>query len=147
MFVSPVSLAEPRSQSDILNDLYVRSNLSPYAMSVLTQIILGDLRPLLSPLSPEALNFTIALCSDNKAIPQLEIRTAMRLWDKEAPSLHRIWGNIDLVMDEIERREGGAGRRTIIRSAPAKSLSDQVRPGINVEVSHDVRGVLLYTSY
>jgi len=71
----------------------------------------------------------------------------MRLWDKEAPSLHRIWGNIDLVMDEIERREGGAGRRTIIRSAPAKSLSDLVRPGINVDVSHEIRGVLLYTSY
>jgi hypothetical protein len=109
-------------------------------MSALTQIILNDLRPLLSPLPAEALNFTIALCTDNKAIPQLDIRMAMGLWDKEALSLHRIWGNVDLVMDEIERREGGAGRRTEVRSVPVKSLSDLIRPGINVEVSRNARG-------
>ena len=129
-----VNLIEPRSQSDILYDLYVRSNLSPYAMSVLTQIILNDLRPLLSPLPPEAFNFTIALSTEYKAAPQLDIRTAIRLWDKEAPSLHRIWGNVDLVMNEIERREGGAGRRSEGGTVPATSLSNLIRPGINVEV-------------
>jgi DNA ligase-4 len=119
---------KPRSQTDILYDLFIRSNLSPYACSVLTQIILTDLRPLLSPLPPEALNFTTALLVEHEAVPQLDIFEALEMWDWEARLLH-------VVLDEIESRGGGAGGRQRPPFGLIANPVDLVRPGVNVEAS------------
>jgi hypothetical protein len=126
---------KPRSQTDILYDLFIRSNLSPYACSVLTQIILTDLRPLLSPLPPEALNFTTALLVEHEAVPQLDIFEALEMWDWEARLLHKVWGNLDVVLDEIETRGGGAGGRQRPPFGLIANPVDLVRPGVNVEAS------------
>ena len=134
MLSCPGHVAEPRSQTDILYDLFVRSNLSPFACSVLVQIILSDLRPLLSPLPPEALNFTTALLVENKPTPQLDITAALEIWDWEARSLYRVWSNLDVVLDEIERRGGGAGRRRRPDRSVTTDPDELVRPGINIEV-------------
>lgn len=131
----PALVRSPRPQSDILYDLFIRSNLSPYASSVLIQIILNDLRPLLSPLPLEALNFTTALLVEHKATPQLDIFVALEAWDWEARSYHKVWSNLDLVLDEIENRGGGAGRRQRPNGALTSDPLRLIRPGINVEVS------------
>jgi hypothetical protein len=90
---------------------------------------------LLSPLPPEALNFTTALLVEHKAIPQLDIFEALEMWDWEARLLHKVWGNLDVVLDEVETRGGGAGGRQRPAFALISNPVDLVRPGINVEVS------------
>jgi hypothetical protein len=143
---TPVPIKSPRFQSDIIYELFIRSNLSPYASSVLIQIILNDLRPLLSPLPPEAMSFTLALSNQLKPVPQLDIFTAMSLWDPAARVLHRIWGNVDLVMDEIEQRGGGAGRRQKSIVAEVASFVGLVQPGVNLEVCEPVYAKIEYIS-
>jgi hypothetical protein len=95
---------------------------------------LTDLRPLLSPLPPEALNFTTALLVEQKAVPQLDVFEALELWDWEARLLHKVWGNLDVVLDEVENRGEGAGRRQRPSFSLISNPADLVRPGINIEV-------------
>ncbi|WVQ79314.1 hypothetical protein IAT38_001411 [Cryptococcus sp. DSM 104549] len=77
-----------RTPSRILASLYRDDNVSPYALSVLTQIILRDLRPLLDPLPRlPTRNPTAMLRLKSTAGPkQLTLRDAMMCWDR------RMWG-------------------------------------------------------
>ncbi|KAK8849569.1 hypothetical protein IAR55_004904 [Kwoniella newhampshirensis] len=86
-----------RSTSTLLAILYRDSSLSPYALSVLTQIILRDLRPLLSPLPLLPIrNPTAMLRLKSTAGPeQLTLRDAMISWDKKMWDLY-VGGRGDL---------------------------------------------------
>jgi hypothetical protein len=72
---------------------------------------------------------------EHEAVPQLDIFEALELWDWEARLLHKVWGNLDVVLDEIESRGGGAGGRQRPALGLIANPVDLVRPGINVEVS------------
>ncbi|WWC73544.1 uncharacterized protein I206_107516 [Kwoniella pini CBS 10737] len=94
-----------RAPQEILLTLYRESNLSPYGLCVLTQIILRDLRPLLNPLPklPIRNPTTMLRLKSNTGPEQLTLRDAMICWDK------RMWdfytggtGNIDVCADMIE---------------------------------------------
>lgn len=72
---------------------------------------------------------------EHKAVPQLDIFEALEMWDWEARLLHKVWGNLDVVLDEIESRGGGAGGRQRPAFGLIANPVDLVRPGINAEVS------------
>ncbi|WVF68578.1 hypothetical protein IAT40_003347 [Kwoniella sp. CBS 6097] len=125
-----------RQTSVILTDLYRTSNLSPYALAVLTQVILRDLRPLLNPLPNLPIrNPTAMLRMKSTAGPdQLTVRDAMICWDK------RMWdlyvggrGNLDKCVDLVEGQAG----------ADAKHEADvKVTPviGVNVKIPKCKKG-------
>ncbi|WVR08189.1 hypothetical protein IAU60_005235 [Kwoniella sp. DSM 27419] len=95
-----------RSTSNILRILYRDSSLSPYALSVLTQIILRDLRPLTSPLPRLRIrNPTAMLRLKSTAGPdQLSLQQAMKCWHPKMWQLHvGGLGDIDDCADEVER--------------------------------------------
>jgi DNA ligase-4 len=77
---SPLRFLSPER---ILKQLYRDSNLSAYALSVLTQIILRDLRPLMSPLPQlRVRNPTAMLRMKSTAGPaELGLLDAMGCWD------------------------------------------------------------------
>ncbi|CAK9780671.1 unnamed protein product [Cutaneotrichosporon oleaginosum] len=81
----------PQSPSTILRRLYREAGLSPRAMAVLTQVILRDLRPLLSPLPPmRARHPTLLLRVPASAGPaQLGLHDAMWVWDPAMARLFR----------------------------------------------------------
>lgn len=108
----PSSLPTP---SDILTTLFRDSSLSAYALAVLTQIILRDLRPLLNPLpSLRVSNPTAMLRLKSNAGPtQLELYAAMRCWDaRMAVRYRKGMGDVDACVDEVERMGVGAGCST-----------------------------------
>ncbi|WVQ96118.1 hypothetical protein IAU59_003220 [Kwoniella sp. CBS 9459] len=119
-----------RSASDILKDLYRASNLTPYALAVLTQVILRDLRPLLSPLPKLPIrNPTAMLRLKSTAGPgRLTVRDAMLCWDK------RMWdlyvggrGDMDRCADLVEGlAEKGADHKQVIAPGPVV--------GVNVKI-------------
>ncbi|WWD20194.1 hypothetical protein CI109_104670 [Kwoniella shandongensis] len=102
-----------RSVPVLLSIIYRDSNLSPYALSVVTQIILRDLRPLLSPLPRLRIrNPTAMLRLKSTAGPeQLTLRDAMMGCDKKMWDLY-VGGRGDLdtcadLVEELDR--GGSG--------------------------------------
>ncbi|WWC92925.1 uncharacterized protein L201_007888 [Kwoniella dendrophila CBS 6074] len=95
-----------KSPQVILTTLYRESNLSPFSISVLTQIILRDLRPLLNPLPrlPVRNPTTMLRMKTNTGPDQLTLRDAMLVWDK------RMWefyiggrGDLDKCADLVEK--------------------------------------------
>lgn len=115
------------SQPEILTILFRDSNLSPYSLSLLTQIILRDLSPLLNPLPKlRVSNPTAMLRLKTTAGPaQLDLYTAMRCWHPDMARLyHRGLGDLDLCADECENANLGG---------PSKIRGPVV--GVNVQVS------------
>lgn len=120
----PSSLPTP---PDLLTTLYRDSHLSAYALAVLTQIILRDLRPLLSPLpSLRVSNPTAMLRLKSNAGPaQLELYAAMKCWDARMAELCRKgMGDLNACADEVERMGVGA------------SCSSGPVVGVNVQVQY-----------
>ncbi|PCH44474.1 hypothetical protein WOLCODRAFT_105197 [Wolfiporia cocos MD-104 SS10] len=73
--------ASPRSTSEILRSLYTA--LSPAEASIVTQIILKDLRPILYPIARDQTHYRIALLHYNSnALVQLTKFDAMFAWDQ-----------------------------------------------------------------
>ncbi|OCF77906.1 hypothetical protein I204_01909 [Kwoniella mangroviensis CBS 8886] len=100
--------ARRRSPQEILTFLYRDSNLTPYALSVLTQIILRDLRPLLNPLPKLSVRnpTTMLRMKSNTGPEQLSLKDALCAWDK------RLWGfynggmgNLDRCFDKFDNLE------------------------------------------
>lgn len=114
---SPFSqLSQPAADApptgEILSRLFRRSNLSPYAASVLVQIILRDLRPLLSPLPRLPIrNPTAMLRLKTTTGPaQLELAAAMHVWDRQMPELYFGGvGDLDKCANIVEACGGGPG--------------------------------------
>nr|XP_019009197.1 uncharacterized protein I206_05844 [Kwoniella pini CBS 10737]OCF47978.1 hypothetical protein I206_05844 [Kwoniella pini CBS 10737] len=120
-----------RAPQEILLTLYRESNLSPYGLCVLTQIILRDLRPLLNPLPklPIRNPTTMLRLKSNTGPEQLTLRDAMICWDK------RMWdfytggtGNIDVCADMIENLDK-TNLEGIVMTGP--------KLGTNVKVGSD----------
>lgn len=102
----------PRSTPEILTDVYRDAGLSPFALAVLTQIILRDLRPLLSPLPEVKHRNPTALLGikTTAAPPQLELHDAMRRWDPRMLELYRSGvGSLDRCADMVEEMDRRAG--------------------------------------
>jgi len=115
----------PRAQITILKLLYRKSHLSPYALSVLTQIILRDLRPLLSPLPHLPIrNPTAMLLLRSTAGPsQLGLYEAMRCWDRKMAEMYVGGkGSLDWCADMAE----GDRTQTIIPAGPVIGVNVQV---------------------
>ncbi|KIR78547.1 hypothetical protein I306_04475 [Cryptococcus gattii EJB2] len=96
----------PRPIEKILTILYCEWKLSPYALSVLTQIILRDLRPLQDPIPCLPIrNPTALLRIKTKNSPcQLSLKDAMKCWDKRMWDLYNGgYGNLDLCADLLEQ--------------------------------------------
>ncbi|KAI9062683.1 hypothetical protein FKP32DRAFT_1652628 [Trametes sanguinea] len=69
-----------RSREAIMSDIY--SSLTPFECSVVTQIILKDLRPLLYPIPKSASHYTSALLQyKSNAVTALSKEAAMHAWD------------------------------------------------------------------
>nr|XP_019043413.1 hypothetical protein I302_07990 [Kwoniella bestiolae CBS 10118]OCF22343.1 hypothetical protein I302_07990 [Kwoniella bestiolae CBS 10118] len=105
-----------RSPQEILSILYRESNLTPYGISVLTQIILRDLRPLLTPLPklPIRNPTTMLRMKSNTGPEQLSLREALCTWDK------RVWGfynggmgNLDRCFDKLDMLDEGDGKLVV----------------------------------
>lgn len=116
------------TSSQILTRLYRDSRLSSYALAVLTQIILRDLRPFVDPLPSLPVRNPTAMLrlKSNTGPTQLTLFSAFRCWD---PRL-ALWyddgkGSVDYCADMVER----AGV-----SVPAGPVV-----GLNVQVGHTVR--------
>lgn len=98
--------SQPKPQSSILEKLYRDSNLSPYALALLTQIILRDLRPLLNPLPQlPARNPTAMLRLKSTAgPPALEVDAALKVWSEAAWGMYVGGrGDLDWCLDAAER--------------------------------------------
>lgn len=98
-------LPDPASPDSIIKTLFRDSGLSAYAIAVLVQIILRDLRPLLAPL-PDKVHPTHLLNRALMPIPaQLGLSAAMQAWDPAMASLYRGGkGCLDWCADTAERR-------------------------------------------
>jgi DNA ligase-4 len=93
------------SVTTILARLYRDSNLSPHALAVLSQIILRDLRPLLSPLPKlRVRNPTSLLRVKSTAGPeQLSLYDAMRCWNVRMLEMYKDGkGSLDYCADLVE---------------------------------------------
>ncbi|WWD04258.1 hypothetical protein V865_002326 [Kwoniella europaea PYCC6329] len=106
-----------RSPQEILTVLYRESNLTPFALSVLTQIILRDLRPLLNPLPKLSVRnpTTMLRMKSNTGPEQLSLKDALCIWDK------RLWGfyngglgNLDRCSDKLDNLENEHDRIVMI---------------------------------
>lgn len=123
------------SPSQILIKLYRDAGLSSFAMSVLTQIILQDLRPLLNPLPALTIrNPTAMLAITSTSGPgQLELLSAMRTWDGKMAELYRGGkGSVDWCADMVDTLGGGPGGVCRAEVVPAGPVV-----GVNVQVSLD----------
>jgi DNA ligase-4 len=121
------------NQQTLLTRLFRDSDLSPYAMAVLTQIILRDLRPLLNPLPRlTTRNPTAMLRLKSNAGPaQLELHQAMRCWDPRMSKLYSTGkGDLDWCADTVDAM--GAGDITTINTGPVV--------GVNVQASRQQSG-------
>jgi DNA ligase-4 len=123
------------TQSSLLTRLFRDSGLSPYALAVLTQIILRDLRPLLNPLPKlTTRNPTAMLRLKSNAGPaQLELYQAMRCWDPRMGKLYSTGkGDLDWCADTMDgTRDGGVA-----------GISHGPIVGVNVQVGHLSREVV-----
>ncbi|ORY34864.1 hypothetical protein BCR39DRAFT_515200 [Naematelia encephala] len=117
----------PLSQTRILTKLYRDSGLSPSSLSVLTQIILRDLRPLLNPIPNLRIrNPTAMLRIKSTAAPaEFTLYEAMRCWDPRMLELYRGGrGNLDWCADAAEY----LARGEILNITPGPIL------GVNVPI-------------
>ena len=92
----------------ILRKLYLR--LSPAEASLVTQIILKDLRPLLYPLPDEAAHYRTALLKfNNKSIEPLTKWGAMHAWDPSGRmlALYRVRASLEEAAAAYEKLQVG----------------------------------------
>lgn len=116
------------TQMTILQRLFRDSGMSPYALSVLTQIILRDLRPLLFPLPLRYVGRPELLIREtiSSAPNLLTVESAMFRWDTTMAKLYREGkGNIDWCATKAEEIRMSEQRMEV---APGPIL------GINVKV-------------
>lgn len=127
------------SPMTILRRLYRDSRMSPHALSVLTQVILRDLRPLTCPLPRLSVNRFDSLIMETitSAPEQLVLEKAMHTWDPLMAKIYREGkGNIDWCATAAEEARA------------REELSDtDIAPGpilgINVKVSLLSRRLML----
>lgn len=115
--------------SNLLTKLYRESNLSPYALAVLTQIILRDLRPLMNPLPrlPTRNPTAMLRLKSNTGPVQLELHEAMRCWDSKMGKLYYGGkGDLDWCADTVEEINLSLGVKRI-PSGPIVGVNVQVR--------------------
>jgi DNA ligase-4 len=132
--LSPFSqLSQPgpstMTQSTLLTRLYRDAGLSPYALAVLTQIILRDLRPLLNPLPRLATRNPTAMLrlKSNLGPAQLELYEAMKCLNPKMLELYSNGkGDIDWCADAIE---------AISTITPRMQMPCGPIVGVNVQVS------------
>lgn len=116
------------TQSSLLTRLFRDSDLSPYALAVLTQVILRDLRPLLNPLPrlPTRNPTAMLRLKSNTGPAQLELAQAMKCWGHRMAKLYFDGkGDLDWCADAVEDMKTKTGIRRI-------SAGPQV--GVNVQV-------------
>lgn len=124
------------STGEILSRLFRRSNLSPYAASVLVQIILRDLRPLLSPLPRLPIRNPTAMLrlKATTGPAQLELAAAMHAWDRQMPELYFGGvGDLDKCADMMETCGGDLGGPA--QGVPPRIASGGPVAGVNIPVS------------
>jgi len=127
----PPSPARP--QQVIIQALYRDARLSPYALAVLTQIILRDLRPLLAPL-PASHPTTMLRCKITSAPEQLSVMSAMHAWDPAMARMYRDGkGCLDYCADMVERVRHGA----CLPPGPVVGVNVQVSSGRGAELTTD----------
>ena len=99
------SSPNPRGQRTILKDLYM--HLSPASASIVTQIILKDLRPLLYPLHKIHYSTSLSKYKSN-AVKMLTKEDAMMAWDPSGRMLRsfKVQGTLSSVTTLDEGREG-----------------------------------------
>ena len=133
---SPFSQLENRPENplpadDVLIRLFRNSELSPLALSVLTQVILADLRPLLNPLPSLRIRNPTSLLAvkTTAAPPQLDLLTALECWEERLPSIFKGGqGDLDRCLDLVESLSPDGGSETSF--LPAGPVL-----GVNVHVS------------
>lgn len=137
-------LEEIPNPSDVLTRLFRQSNLSPYAASVLTQIILRDLRPLLSPLPRLPIRNPTAMLrlKSNAGPAQLELRAALQVWDRQMAGLYYGGvGDLDRCAEMVDVLGGGPGRAdegsTSGTGATSAGLDFGPVMGVNIPVRSD----------
>lgn len=127
--------ANAPTTSEILTKLYRDSDLSPYALCVLTQIILRDLRPLLNPLPQLRIrNPTAMLRIKSTAGPgELTLYAAIRCWDDRMFELYRGGkGSLDWCADMAEAM-GGEAMSSLIPDGPVVGVNVPVCQSSNEE--------------
>lgn len=120
------------TQSSLLIRLFRDSGLSPYALAVLSQIILRDLRPLLNLLPKlNTRNPTAMLrLKSNTGPAQLELYAAMRCWDSRMGKLYSTGkGDLDWCADTIDGMQDGQ----------MAGIGHGPMVGVNVQVGHGGR--------
>lgn len=117
------------SQTTLLSRLFRDSGLSPYALAVLTQIILRDLRPLLSPLPrlPTRNPTAMLRLKSNAGPAQLELYQAMQCWGGQMVKLYYAGqGDLDWCVDAVEEMRTSLGTKRFLPGP---------RVGVNVQAS------------
>ena len=84
---------------DILMDLY--DTTGPDEASLITQIILKDIRPIISPLK-YTINTTVNLLSKKPARSPMTIRQALGIWHPTLPRLYDIYASISELFEMLE---------------------------------------------
>jgi DNA ligase 4 len=87
-----------RSQLAVLNDLY--RTATPDEASLITQIILKDLRPIVSPL--KIVHTTTNLLRKKPANVPLTVWQALKIWHPTLPALYRVYASIPEVFNVLE---------------------------------------------
>lgn len=87
-----------RPQIVVLRDLY--RTATPEEASLITQIILKDLRPIVSPL--KTVHTTSNLLERKHTDPPLTVWQAMKIWHPMLPSLYRVYASIPDVFNILE---------------------------------------------
>ncbi|KAG8788433.1 hypothetical protein FRC15_004408 [Serendipita sp. 397] len=88
----------PRPRLDILRDLY--TNVTPEEASLITQVILKDLRPILEPIGPA--HTTVNLSKRSNIDQRLTLRQALSVWDQRLSSLYRVCSSIKEAFSALE---------------------------------------------
>jgi DNA ligase-4 len=104
-----------RSQIAVLDDLY--RTATPNEAALITQIILKDLRPIVSPLGK--VHTTTNLLRKRPANPPLTVWQALKIWHPTLPALYRVYASIPEVF-------GVLGNGTDTRSEPVLGIPVQV---------------------
>ncbi|WVQ75063.1 hypothetical protein IAR50_004672 [Cryptococcus sp. DSM 104548] len=120
--------SQVRPPTEILIELYRHAKLSPYALSVLTQIILQDLRPLLDPLprlEGGRCPGSYLRIKSNTRPKQLTMRDAMLGWDPKMWTYYKGGrGNMDTCADLAEEL-----------AATMAKVAAEPQVGVNVEIT------------
>ncbi|KAG8827284.1 hypothetical protein FRC19_004490 [Serendipita sp. 401] len=88
----------PRPRLDILRDLY--TNVTPEEASLITQVILKDLRPILEPIGPA--HTTVNLSKRSNIDQRLTLRQALSVWDQRLSRLYRVCSSIKEAFSALE---------------------------------------------